>query len=263
MIVKLEDGNLDRLGRITEIANLNPVFCKDSEKLSEVVNKAISQNHRRLPVVSKGNMLVGIVTYMDVLDALSRGQGPDAKISNIMTRDFVYSSPDETIEYAFQKLKMSRHGGLPILHNHALIGLVTERDFIKRFSDVVFKTHIKDIMTPKPLFISKKFSALNAFESIVNTRYRRLPVVENNKLIGIVTSFDMIEYLHRNNYDLSSLNRSLDIIMKTSIASILGNKDISEAIKLMKSRDVGGILIADNDKLEGIVTERDVLEQIS
>ena len=264
MTVKLEDGNLNPVSRIMEIANLNPVYCNENNNLSEVVNKTISLNHRRLPVLSKGDKLVGMVTYMDILDALLRGMSSEAKISNIMTRDIVTSNEDESIWNTFQKLKMSRRGGLPIVHNQKLMGLVTERDFVKRFIDVNFETKIRNMMTPKPLFIhSRKLSIMDAFKSLVNTRYRRLPVVENKKIVGIVTSYDMILYMQKNNYDFSVLGKPLDTIMKTSVCSISGYKGISEAVKLMKTKDVGGILVTDDGRLEGMITERDVLEQIS
>jgi len=263
MTIKLEAGNLNRFSKITEIANLNPVYCKETDNLNAVVDKAISLNHRRLPVISKDMKLVGIVTYMDILDALLRGQKTDMMVSNIMTRDVIYSNADDTIGYILQKLKMSRRGGIPIIKDKKLIGVVSERDFVKRFSDVNFGIQIKDVMTPKPFFISKKFSILNSLKSLVNTRYRRLPVVENNILIGIVTAYDVLKYLHDHDYNLAALEEPIDFIMKTDVYTISAERDVSEAVKMMKVKDVGGILVTNKNNLEGIVTERDVLEQIT
>lgn len=262
MTIRLEAGGLNRFGKIIEIARPNPVYCRETDSLKAVVEKAISSNHRRLPVISRDGRLIGIVTYMDILNALLRGEKANTEISNIMCRDVISSNADDMIGFVFQKLKMSRRGGLPIIKNGKLVGMIGERDFVKEFSDINFGVQVKDIMTPKPFFIPKKFSISSSLKSLVNTRYRRLPVVENKTLIGIVTAYDVVKYLHSHEYNLSALEEPIDFIMRTDVYTISENKDVSEAVKMMKAKDVGGILVM-NKNLEGIVTERDVLEEIS
>jgi predicted transcriptional regulator len=262
-MIKLEAGNLNRFNKIIEISNLKPLYCTENETLKSVITKAISLNHRKLPVLSKDKKLIGIVTYTDMLDALLRNQKSDTEISNVMTRNLISSNSDDSIGYAFQKLKMSRRGGLPIINKSSkLVGIVTERDFVKRFSNVDFGLKISDIMTSKPFFISKNFSMLNALKSFVNTKYRRLPVVENNTLIGIVTSYDILRYLHSHDYNFSTLEEPIQFSMRSDVYTISKNRDISEAIKIMKNNDVGGIVVEENKKIEGILTERDILEEI-
>ncbi len=261
MTVKLEDANINRLDKITRIANLNPLYCRETDSLSSVVDKILTLEHRRIPIVSKGMTLTGIVTYMDILDALLRGQTKDTQISSIMVRDIIFCGSDDAISYALQKLKISRRGGMPIVRDKKLIGVVSEKDFVRLFTAIKFNMSVKDVMTPRPLFISKKFSIIDCLKSMVNAHYRRLPVVENNTLMGIVTAFDIVEHIRKHDYNLKAMNEPLDFIVKDAF-TISEEKDISDVVNLMKDKDIGGLLVVKGKKLEGIITERDILEQI-
>jgi len=261
MSVKLEDANINRFDKITRIANLNPLYCRETDSLSSVIDKILELKHRRIPVVSKDMVLTGIVTYMDILDGLLRGQTKDMQISSIMVRDIISCDSDDMISYVLQKLKMSRRGGIPITRNKRLIGIVSEKDFVRLFAKIKFDMPVKDAMTPRPFFISKRFSILDCLKSMVNTHYRRLPVVENNTLIGIVTAFDIVEYIREHDYDLKAMNEPLDFVVKDAF-TISEKEDVSDVVNLMKDKDIGGLLVVKDKKLEGIITERDILEQI-
>jgi len=58
----------------------------------------------------------------------------------------------DSIEFVLQKIKLSRRGGLPILKKRKLVGMVSERDFVKYFDKVKFGKNVGEIMTKKPFF---------------------------------------------------------------------------------------------------------------
>lgn len=262
MSVKLEDGGLNRNSKITTIANMSPVFSKESDSIDDVVDKMISTGHRRIPIVSKNGGFVGIVTKSDILDAFLKKQDFDEKVSTIMVRDVIYCNSSDTLEFVLQKFKISRRGGFPILDGDRLVGMVSERDYVKHFSGVNFGLEIKRLMTRKPLYIHPNISVYDCLKIMVNTKYRRLPVVGNGELIGLVTSADLLNYIKKNNYNSDKLDESVDRVTIKNVYTISEGKNASEAIKTMKSRDVGGILVVSKGKLEGIITERDILEEI-
>lgn len=262
MSVKLEDAHIERYEAITKIANLSPVYSFETEKISDVVEKILSKNTRRIPIVNKKTELIGIITTMDILDAFLRKINFGAKISEIMIHNVIFINMYDTINLTLQKMKLSRRGGLPVLFNKKIVGMVTERDFVKLFTEVSFNQKVEEIMTRKPFSIKNNITILDSLKSTVNTHYRRLPVVERGELLGIITAHDLLRYIKENNYSYGFLNNDVSIITRKNIFSISKNADISEAIKMMKEKDVGGILVTDKNKLEGIVTERDVMEEI-
>jgi CBS domain-containing protein len=227
------------------------------------VEEILNTGFRRLPVITKKKELVGVLTITDILDAFLRREEFDKKISTIMNREPVFCNVDDTIGFVLQKFKLSKKGGFPVLKNKKLVGMVSERDIVKYFSDVKFGIKIKDVMTPRPFFIKPNITVFNCLKTMVNVRYRRLPVVQNKKLIGIVTSIDFLRYIKYHDYDFDKLGEEISTIIIRSVIKTTPSKDVSEAIRLMKTRDIGGILIVDrNNNLEGIITERDILSEI-
>jgi CBS domain-containing protein len=199
---------------------------------------------------------------MDILDAFLRRQEFSDAVSSIMIRDVIFCEESDSIGFVLQKIKLARRGGLPILKKKKLVGVVSERDFVKYFDKVNFGKSVSEIMTKKPFFIPPSISILDGLKSLVNTHYRRLPVVENKNLEGIVTAIDFLTYIKENKFEFEALDEPINKIMRKEVYTINEEADISEAIAEMKRKNVGGLLVVKDKKLEGIITERDILEEI-
>jgi len=263
MSIELEKAGLDRFQSVTRISNQNPTFCKESDKITDAVKKILSTNHRRIPIVTRKHEVVGVLSLMDILDAFLRRQDMEEKVSAVMSRDVIFCNTKDTIGLILQKFKFSRKGGFPVLENKKLVGMVSERDFVRHFSNADFGMKIEELMTRKPFFISPNISILDCLKAIVNTKYRRLPVVKNSKLVGIEASIDLLKHVKESGFNFSSLANPIESIMIKDVISASKEKDISDAIKKMKAKDIGGLPVVDGkNTLEGFITERDVLEEI-
>jgi len=260
---RLEDAGLNRNEKIIKISKKEPVFCFENESIMECVEKILTKNFRRIPVVDKKYKLLGILTITDILDAFLKREDFEKEISEIMVREVIYCFEDESIGDVLLKFKISRRGGFPIVDRKMrLVGIVSERDYVRRFENVKFNIKVEEVMTRKPFIVESNISILDCLRSMVNTKYRRLPVLENGKLIGIVTSADLLKYIHENNYKIEALDEDLEGICRKEVYSIKKDVDLSEAIKVMDEKDVGGLLVKEGSKVEGIITERDILERI-
>lgn len=96
---------------------------------------------RHLPVVGAQEQIVGLVTHRDLLEAqassiagLNEQEDKALKrtiaIRDVMTRDVVTVSPDETALSAARILRSNRFGCLPVVDRGRLVGIVTEADFL-------------------------------------------------------------------------------------------------------------------------------------
>jgi len=261
--IELEKSGLDRFNKINTITKLQPVFSFENEDMQHIIKKMLDSGHRRLPIVNKSNSLVGIITLMDFLDAYLRKQDLKEKISSIMIRDVQHVDSDDSIGLLLQKFKISRRGGFPVTYKNKLEGMVSERDIVKHFDKSNFGFSVGEVMTKKPFFVHSHISILDCLKSMVNTRYRRLPLVAERKLVGIVTAFDILEYIKENDYNFVSLQNPLKDIVIDDVLSADKNQDVSESIKTMKKKNIGGLPVTDgNGILEGFITERDILEVI-
>jgi len=260
--MELEKAGLNRESPITTIGNLTPVYIFEWQNIFSLIDLILEKQIRRIPIVNKKNELVGIITTMDILDAFLRRQEFSDAVSSIMIRDVIFCEESDSIGFVLQKIKLARRGGLPILKKKKLVGVVSERDFVKYFDKVNFGKSVREIMTKKPFFIPPSISILDGLKSMVNTHYRRLPVVENKNLEGIVTAIDFLTYIKENKFEFEALDEPINKIMRKEVYTINEEADISEAIGEMKRKNVGGLLVVKDKKLEGIITERDILEEI-
>jgi CBS domain-containing protein len=263
MSIELEKAGLDRFQSITKISNQKPTFCKESDKISDAVKKILSTSHRRIPIVTRRHEVAGIISLMDILDAFLRRHGMEEKVSSIMSRDVIFCNSTDPVGLILQKFKFSRRGGFPVLNNKKLVGMISERDFVKYFSNVDFGIRVEELMTRKPFFISPDISILDCLKSIVNTRYRRLPAAKGSKLVGIEAGIDLLKYIKENGFSFFSLAKPVESIMVKDVIFVSREKDVSDAIKKMKSKEIGGLpVVDDKNTLEGFITERDILEEI-
>ena len=71
-MISLKDYGINIADSIIHISNISPSYVFDFDSMHNAVKTIISSGHRTIPVVSKSNDLVGVITYMDILDALLR-----------------------------------------------------------------------------------------------------------------------------------------------------------------------------------------------
>jgi len=262
MTVELEKAGLNRFQKIITIASKPPEYCEENEEIANVAEQILTSNHRSVTVVSGNMQLVGVITIMDVLNFFLREGNPSEKTSSIMSRDVLFCDASDTIGFALQKFKISRRGRFPITEKKTLVAVVTEHDIVKHFSDVDFEATVEEVMTTKPFFVRSKFTIIDCLKSIVNTRYRRLPIVGEDDSISIIAAEDVLKKFAEVGYNKSKLMDRVDTISIKKIFSVSKDDDISLAVKMMSDNDVGGLPVIDNKKLIGFITERDVLEEI-
>ncbi len=90
---------------------------------------------RRLPVV-QGSRLVGIVAERDLLLAALHYLQARVGIGEIMTRDVVTAAPDMDLRDAARLMLKHRVGGLPVVDDNKLVGIITESDIFRRFVEI-------------------------------------------------------------------------------------------------------------------------------
>ncbi|WP_405306401.1 CBS domain-containing protein [Methanobrevibacter sp.] len=123
---------------------------------------------------------------------------------------------------------------------------------------------VKDIMTTDVITTTSDVDVINAFEKLMEYKISSLPVLEDGKLIGIITATDVGHNLILDKYELGT---SVDEIMITSVVTVSPEDTIETAIKAMKeSTSSSGILnqlpVVDGDKLVGIISDGDIIQEI-
>lgn len=123
---------------------------------------------------------------------------------------------------------------------------------------------VKDIMTSDVITTTSDIDVVYAFEKLMKHKVSSLPVVEDDKLIGIITATDVGHNLILDKYELGT---SVDEIMIKSVITISPDDSLESAIKMMKeSVSSSGILnqlpVVEDGKLVGIISDGDIIQEI-
>lgn len=271
-------------GDIMELARKKIIKISPSHPIKDASEIMVKEGIRRLPVTSPGNeKLQGVLVTRDIIDFL--GGGDKYKIIKnkhsenflsaindpvrlIINQDYPYGTSEMSIAETANILIEENVGGVPIIgDDQKVVGIVTESDFVNYLPS---KTNIsvEERMTRKVVTGRPEISIKDVMKRMISEGFRRLPIIENEEMIGIVTSVDILKYFgssevfeHMESGDIEdAISISVQEIMSKKVFTVNPEADLGEAAEIMDQRDYAGLPVVENDKLIGIITERDFLE---
>lgn len=115
------------------------------------------------------------------------------KVREIMSTDIACLKSEDTVERAAQLMKQYNVGSIPVCTHDRIIGIVTDRDIAVRSvaSGEDCRQNIGDIMSKDIVVGSPEMDVRDAARIMSDRQIRRLPIVENNSLVGIVALGDI------------------------------------------------------------------------
>ncbi|MFQ5401007.1 MAG: CBS domain-containing protein [Anaerolineae bacterium] len=106
------------------------------------------------------------------------------------------TSPDASVYEALQLLAEKNIGALVVLQDEKLVGIVSERDYARKVvlhGKTSMKTPVRKIMTEEVITIDTGTTVEEAMTLMTEKRIRHLPVVEGEKIIGVVSIGDLVK----------------------------------------------------------------------
>ncbi|MGN0105107.1 CBS domain-containing protein [Methanobrevibacter ruminantium] len=277
----------DYEGEIMTLAKKDVISIPPTKTIKGAAEMMIEHGFRRLPVTHPGsNKLLGIVTAMDILDFLGGGSKFDIiekkhddnflaaindPVKEIMTRDVISISPKYSIRESVDVMTKNGIGSVPIVDKEEkLVGIVTERDFALALAGSLTNETVGDIMIKDVITTTPGTPIESCSKIMVRNNLRRIPVVEEEKLIGIVTSTDILRFFGdkemfasmTSNSGLDVLKRKISEIIKPNILVTESTVRLGDLCELLAEKNIGGVPVVDDDQLVGIVTERDILNTV-
>lgn len=105
-------------------------------------------------------------------------------------------SPNATVWDAIKLMSDKDVGALLVTENDALVGIVSERDYLKKVAlmgRASQTTAVSDIMTADPFTVSPNVNMEACMQLMADKRIRHLPVIENGKLLAMISIRDLLE----------------------------------------------------------------------
>ncbi len=141
--------------------------------------------------------VVTVILYVYFRKLTEKRRSPVGRL--LGEREAVHSvGPDNSVTECVRVMSAYRIGALMVLDGERLIGIFTERDALNRVlaagRDPV-STRVSSVMTPDPFCISPGTTVAEAMELVTQRRFRHLPVVEDGKVLAVVSSGDLTHWL--------------------------------------------------------------------
>lgn len=124
-------------------------------------------------------------------------------IRHVMKSPVTTMESDGTVVAAAKIMVQHDFGSIVVVEGKKPVGIVTERDITKQVikGEGVLKETVKNMMTKGLVTAPPNMPVQEAFELMLMNKVRRLPIVENNNIVGIVTVKDLMRWVLRVSYE--------------------------------------------------------------
>jgi CBS domain-containing protein len=269
------------------VAKRDVVQIPPTMTIMGAVKTMVKYQFRRLPVSDPGTRrLRGIVTVMDVVNFLGGGDKAqiienkhkgnllsaiNEEIGSIMEEDVITLHEGDSIDGAIKMMLEGNVSGFPVVDDDVkVIGIVSERDFVSLVANTITGKKVADFMSGDVVTVRPDTKVEDAARLMVSTDFRRVPIVHEGVMTGIVTNSDIVNYLGSGEVFeklvTGNMHEALGVPVKTiareAPITIEPDLDLGKAAELMIARNVIVLPVLVDGALAGIVTERDLLSAI-
>ncbi len=244
----------------------------------------VGYGYRRLPVADPGTKRIeGICTVLDIINLLGGGEKSqiisrkhdgnlilaiNAPITEIMEEAVITVPADARLQDAVALMIEKSVGGLPVVDREdRIVGIITERDLMHLMSETIVGKQVRDAMSEDVVTAPPDMPIGAAAKTMIASGFRRLPVVAEDFVCGILTATDIMRYLGSGDafrklvtgHLSEAVSVPISAIMKEDIITTTPDKGLSDVARLMTRQHIGCLPVIGERGLAGIVTERDIL----
>lgn len=279
----------DRIYRHESDAKLlakRPVYTTTkTDTILGAAEEMARRNVRALPVVRPNtDILEGMLTAMDIVNYFGGGElynivvkRHKGNVYSALLKEYVASimNPNPvyvTIHYKLDKILetmvLKGVGVLPVvMDDGSLWGIITEHDLVMVLAEKKVGRKVEEVMTSQIIAIESTATIKQAVETMVKYGIRRLPILEDNKVWGMITakdivrligSHDVFRFIETGNIE-EVLSAPVKLAGLSGYVTIGPDADVGDAATLMKEKGVSSLLVVDDGEIRGIITERDLL----
>jgi transcriptional regulator with GAF, ATPase, and Fis domain len=182
------------------------------------------------------------------------------KVRDVMRKDMITNSPGESVLSAARTMCESNSSCIVVFDNDSLAGILTETDLLKRIASGekdYSKITMAETMSSPVETVPADLPVIEAIKIMEDKHVKRLPVLQEKQLVGIITQTDLTQLLAS-----AALWRNVIEIMSLDVAGIQRKASVADAAEVMTSRHISCTVALEEDEVVGILTERDLLKRV-
>jgi len=227
---------------------------------------------RILPVIDKTKRLIGIVSRSDVM-TISSSVSP-IRVKGIMRNPKHAATTEDEVTSTVKEMLRLDEWNIPVVNS------TQERNYagvfgLENFIEAIIKTSpeklaktVEEVMSKNVIACSPEDEVDNIWRLMQTKSFAGLPVVKNNKLVGIVTQKDLIQSgallpTFESKKGRFRGSTKISSIMNTQVLAVEPSIKVIRVAKIMVSKDLGRVPVIDKEgKLIGIVDREDVAKLV-
>ena len=273
-------------GEILHVAKSHVITMAPTTPIYDGIQIMTKEGFRRIPIANPGTRtLEGIVTATDIIDYLGGGRkfeiiqkfggnifkAINEPIKLIMTKKVVSVQASAKMSKAIELMTQQNLGGLPVVDGKNRVkAIITERDVANMFADRISGVAVARLMSEKVVTAVPKTTIFEVERTMTMQGFRRLPIISEGKVVGIITAMDIIRFFGTGKVFRYLKSGTMTQVLSTpafeiatkDVAIIEPNADVGQAAKIMQEKNIGALPVVENKKLVGIITERDFFKII-
>jgi CBS domain-containing protein len=286
--IEFKSRPAERQGEVMAIATTNVICVQPTMSICDGVATMTRAGFRRLPLTDAGSgQLKGIITVSDIVDFMGGGdrhnlvknkhQGNflsaiNDSLRTIMTEQVMTLHPNSSINDAIDLIVGKRHGGAPIVDDDSRVtGMVTEHDLLKALFQGQSLLSVEDVMSHSPRVTNPDCSIASVARQMIKHHFRRLPVVSDDVLFGIVTATDIMKYIGSGEVFKKMQTGDVGEVTALPVRSIIsGNlqtttpeRSINDVAHEMVQKRIGAFPVTEDARLIGMITEFDLVKTLA
>jgi CBS domain-containing protein len=190
-------------------------------------------------------------------------------VRNWMSSPVVTVSPETSLMEARKIVNERQIRALPIVKEDRLVGIITRRGLLRLdlslLDDASWSSkvdmgeeRVSDVMTANPITVSPQALIPKAARVMLENKITALPVIEDGKLIGILTNSDLLRFIMA---EYSGLKKKIPVehYMTDEVVTIDRETSLLEAHRLMGTKRIRSLPVVDGGNVVGIVTRTDLM----
>jgi CBS domain-containing protein len=251
---------------------VKPVCIDKADTLSHAMDVMEKSGMRRLLVTHNGE-INGFITMRNIARELGTRKNASLPASSLhaisaTTDNFTKVLPDMKLSEAITLIDKTG-GVLVVMDNSTILGWITPHEILKNARGL--EGTAEDAMTVNLITVHPLNRVSHARRLMLDKNVGRLPVVENEELVGMVTEKDIAKAMRAfrdlvssNQQDSRIKNLLVEDIMTRRVVTVRTDTPIGEVVKTMLEENIGGVPVLDQkDELVGIITRRGIIRMLA
>lgn len=246
---------------VGDVMSKNLVYVTPEDSLTKARSIIRDQGFRVLPVIEDGK-LVGMISRSDVLRVTS--SKTNISVGGLMDRNIYTVSPQEELKEAVKKLVASGKKQLLVVDKKP-VGIITALNILSELVSqgvLPVMQDISGVMSREVVFCSPDDDLSSVWGRITETGFSGMPVIEKEKVVGMVTRMDLLKQGRARLSRESGRAKNVSVrkvMSKPAVTSVSSDSTASVAEKMASNRILRIPIVDSYEKLVGLADVEDVL----